>query len=137
MQTQNTTKNRNPLSFVPGPSNLRRISSRLSRRGSSSNRSPNNHYSFVSTQPITMSSTTSNEDHKHLDLQDLVDRFKKNVPIKDRRYRLQTYKNCFVGSEAVQWLVTSGTAQTRADAINLGLLMQEAGLIEHCVRDHE
>lgn len=72
-----------------------------------------------------------------LDLDTLVDNFKKNVSVKDRRYRFKTYKKCFVGSDAVQWMVSSGTAETREDAVTLGLLMQEAGLIEHCVRDHE
>lgn len=76
-------------------------------------------------------------DNTGLDLAELIESFKKNVSIKDRRFRLQTYKNTFVGSDAVQWMVTSGTAETREDAVKLGLLMQEAGLIEHCVRDHE
>lgn len=72
-----------------------------------------------------------------LDVTQLASQFKTHVTIKDRRYRLQTYKQCFVGSEAVQWLVTSGTAETREDAVKLGLVLQEAGLIEHCTRDHE
>lgn len=74
---------------------------------------------------------------RDLDLDSLVDNFRRNVPIKDRRFRLTTYKDTFVGAEAVQWLVTSGTAENREDAVKLGLLMQEAGLIEHCVRDHD
>lgn len=76
-------------------------------------------------------------DSQDLQLDALVAGLKKNLSIKDRRYRLTIYRNCFVGSEAVQWMLTSGTAQTRQDAVSLGLLMQEAGLIEHCVRDHE
>lgn len=83
--------------------------------------------------PDAMSAVSSAE----LDLATLVENFKKNVTIKDRRFRLQTYKSTFVGSDAVQWMVTSGTAQTRDDAIKLGRLMQDAGLIEHCCRDHE
>lgn len=74
---------------------------------------------------------------RELDLDALVNNFRRNVPIKDRRFRLTTYKDTFVGAEAVQWLVTSGTAENRDDAVKLGLLMQEAGLIEHCVRDHD
>lgn len=71
------------------------------------------------------------------DFDEFVSVFKRNVSVKDRRWRLQTYKDCFVGAEAVQWMVTSGAASTREDAVKLGSLMQEAGLIEHCVRDHE
>lgn len=88
-------------------------------------------------ETTTIMSSAALTDSSDLDIVELASKFKKNVTIKDRRWRLQTYKNCFVGSEAVQWLVTSGTANTRADAVKLGLLMQEAGLIEHCVRDHE
>ncbi|KAI0560228.1 Pyridine nucleotide-disulfide oxidoreductase [Gracilaria domingensis] len=87
--------------------------------------------------PFRMSSAAISTEASELDLSELAARFKKNVTIKDRRYRLQTYKSCFVGSEAVQWLVTSGSAQSRADAVRLGLLMQEAGIIEHCLRDHD
>lgn len=83
---------------------------------------------------FTMSMSTDNLD---FDLDELVENFKKNVSIKDRRYRLTTYKNCFVGSDAVQWMVTSGAAENREDAVKLGLLLQEKGIIEHCLRDHE
>lgn len=76
-------------------------------------------------------------DKSDFNLDDFVENFKKNVSIKDRRYRLTVYKNCFVGSDAVQWMVTSGAAETREDAVKLGLLLQEEGVIEHCVRDHE
>lgn len=86
---------------------------------------------------MSTSSSSQLSERPDIDLDELVARFKKNVSIKDRRYRLTTYKDCFVGSEAVQWLVTSGTAQTRQDAINLGLLLQDAGIIEHCLRDHD
>lgn len=34
-------------------------------------------------------------------------------------------------------MITSGTVESRQDAVKLGLMMQEAGLIEHCVRDHD
>lgn len=90
---------------------------------------------FLSKTVSTMSATQL--DGSNLDLNQFVESFKRNVPIKDRRWRLQVYKSCFVGSEAVQWMVTSGIARTREDAVKLGLLMQEEGFIEHCVRDHE
>ncbi|KAI0558906.1 Pyridine nucleotide-disulfide oxidoreductase [Gracilaria domingensis] len=84
-----------------------------------------------------MSSATGSTSATELDLGDLAARFRNNVTVKDRHYRLQTYKQCFVGSEAVQWLVTSGTAHSRADAVRLGLMMQQAGIIEHYLRDHD
>jgi hypothetical protein len=48
-------------------------------------------------------------------LNDLAESFRKGVEIKDRKYRLSTYKQCFVGSEAVDFLVASGAAETRED----------------------
>lgn len=86
---------------------------------------------------VTMSSTTPSVSDSGLDISELLALFRKNVQVKDRKYRLGTYRKCFVGSEAVQWLVTSGTAQNRQDALRLGQLLQDAGFIEHCLREHE
>lgn len=71
-----------------------------------------------------------------LDIDNLLVRFRKSVEIKDRKYRLSTYKKCFVGSDAVQWLVTSGTTETREDAVRVGQTLVDSGYIEHCVREH-
>eukprot|EP00177_Eucheuma_denticulatum_P003913 GFKZ01007075.1.p1 GENE.GFKZ01007075.1~~GFKZ01007075.1.p1 ORF type:complete len:688 (-),score=132.43 GFKZ01007075.1:377-2401(-) len=79
----------------------------------------------------------SAQPHPTPNLDELVADLKQNLAIKDRRFRLTTYKACFVGTEAVQYMVTTGVAQSRQDAVNLGLLMQESGIIEHCVRDHD
>lgn len=76
-------------------------------------------------------------EESNMNLGELTEKFLKNVSIKDRRARFHTFKNCFVGSEAVQWMVSSGIAQSREDAVKLGLLMQDEGIIEHVVRDHE
>ena len=71
-------------------------------------------------------------------LDDLADAFRKGVEVKDRKYHLTTYKQCFVGSEAVDFLVSSGAAETREDAVQLGLaLASEYHLFEHVARDHE
>ncbi|RHY34831.1 hypothetical protein DYB32_000605 [Aphanomyces invadans] len=43
-----------------------------------------------------------------------------NVEIKDRRVRLRTQQLCFVGAEAVTFLVTAGHAPTREAAVALG-----------------
>lgn len=71
-----------------------------------------------------------------LDIESLLVRFRKNVQIKDRKYRLSTYRKCFLGSDAVQWLVTSGITGNREDAVRLGQTLQQSGYIEHCVREH-
>jgi hypothetical protein len=71
-------------------------------------------------------------------LEELASAFKKGVKIEDRKYRLTTYKQCFVGSEAVDFMVSSGMAESRGDAVQLGkTLASDFHLFEHVTRDHE
>ncbi|CAN0413388.1 unnamed protein product [Ectocarpus fasciculatus] len=58
------------------------------------------------------------------------------LDIKDRRYRLQTYRSCFVGSDAVQWMIKSGLASNVADAETLGDLLIDHGVFFHVTRSH-
>ena len=51
--------------------------------------------------------------------------------IQDRRYHLTTFKNCFIGKEFVGWLVARGEAHTRADAVEIGKQMLDAGVFAH------
>lgn len=63
---------------------------------------------------------------------------KAGVEIKDRKYRLTLYKECFVGSEAVDFMVSQGVARSRSDAVKLGnALIADFHIIEHVTRDHE
>jgi len=71
------------------------------------------------------------------DIDALADSFKKNVTVSDRRYRLKTYKQCFLGKEAVDYLVKSGAAPSRADALKVGKALQAANLFRHVTGDHE
>ena len=70
-------------------------------------------------------------------LDEIAALFKKNVSLEDRKYRLKTYKDCFIGQEAVDYLVSSGQAPTREDAVALGRALQGTHLFEHVTRDHE
>jgi len=47
-----------------------------------------------------------------------------------------TYKQVFVGTEAVDYLVKSGAANSREDAVELGKALQQMNLFEHVVREH-
>lgn len=58
------------------------------------------------------------------------------VAIADRQYFFKTYKNCFVGSEAVAWLVSSGHATDIAEALVVGNLMLKENIFFHVTRDH-
>jgi pyruvate/2-oxoglutarate dehydrogenase complex dihydrolipoamide dehydrogenase (E3) component len=71
-------------------------------------------------------------------LLELAEEFQAQIEIKDRKYRLKTYKDTFVGSEAVDYLVSSGKAATRTEAVSLGQVLQvNFHLFEHVTRDHD
>lgn len=57
------------------------------------------------------------------------------LSIRDRRFRLTRYPNCFVGSEAVAWIVRTQKA-THAEAVRLGQLLVERGIIHHVTDEH-
>lgn len=57
------------------------------------------------------------------------------LEIKDRRDRLNLYPVCFIGSEAVEWLVQRQNC-TREEAIALGQLLIERGIIHHVSDEH-
>jgi len=71
------------------------------------------------------------------ELQTLCSEFSKGVVIKDRRYRFRQYKQCFVGSEAVLWLVSKGKCSSRQDAVKLGQKFMDEGLFCHVTEDHQ
>lgn len=50
------------------------------------------------------------------------------VPIKDRKYRLRSYPSCFVGSDAVMWLIQNKIVKNVRDAVVLGARMQRLNI---------
>merc|ERR1719229_1226117 len=57
--------------------------------------------------------------------------------VKDRTKHFKTYKDCFVGSEAVDYLIRENLAVSRRDAVELcNSLMLEFGLFEHITKDY-
>jgi pyruvate/2-oxoglutarate dehydrogenase complex dihydrolipoamide dehydrogenase (E3) component len=72
-----------------------------------------------------------------LDLDDLADQMREHVEIRDRTYHLKTYSDCFVGIEAVDWLVSDGVARDREQAVMVGNVLYQAGYFHHVTRDHE
>ena len=61
-----------------------------------------------------------------------------SVPVRNNRYRFKIYKNTFVGSECVDFLVRSNYASTRAEAVELGRrIANELNLFEHVKQEHE
>ena len=57
------------------------------------------------------------------------------IDIRDRRFGLRLYQQCFVGSDAVQWFMQQQLA-SREEAIRLGQLLLERGMIHHVTDEH-
>jgi hypothetical protein len=56
------------------------------------------------------------------------------IPVADRRYLLNVYRDCFVGSEAVDWLADHA-GLTRSEAVTLGERLVEMGRIRHVLAE--
>eukprot|EP00884_Botryococcus_braunii_P000010 jgi/Botrbrau1/10009/Bobra.0012s0097.1 len=69
-------------------------------------------------------------------LTELAGRMRQGIKIKDRMYRLKKYTSCFVGLDAVQWLIRSGAAADESEAILLGNQMLQLGLLYHVKYKH-
>lgn len=58
------------------------------------------------------------------------------LDIRDRMFHLRTYTNCFVGREAVDWIVQHQRV-SRADAVRMGQHLSALGLLSHVVDEHD
>lgn len=59
----------------------------------------------------------------------------KEVEVRDRHWHLKKYSTCFVGRDAVKWLMcTASLAATEEEAVGLGNAMMQLGLLAHVVR---
>lgn len=69
------------------------------------------------------------------DLAALALRMQQGVEVRDRHWHLKRYTACFVGREAVSWMLhTARVAATEAEAVALGNAMMQLGLLAHVVR---
>eukprot|EP01084_Bolivina_argentea_P109135 195057_1 len=55
----------------------------------------------------------------------------RNVEIKDRKCLFKTYKSCFIGSELVDYLLNNHFCSKRYEAVALGNILCEQGIIYH------
>lgn len=51
--------------------------------------------------------------------------------IKDRRFHLRTYQQCFVGSEMVDWLLKKGEVVSRPEAVQMMQKLVDYGVMHH------
>ncbi len=58
------------------------------------------------------------------------------LDVRDRVYRLHRYEACFIGCDAVDWLVARA-GMPRANAVRLGQRMAALGLLRHVLDEHD
>jgi len=63
--------------------------------------------------------------------------FRTGVPVKDRKLRFKTYKDCFVGSEAVDFIMKTSNVVHRPVALSLGQKLMDTGLFSHVLNDEQ
>jgi hypothetical protein len=99
-------------------------------------------------QDMTSAATTGAMSHRsaefnklygqEVSLQEIARAFRKDVKVKQIRYRATIYHKAFCGSDAVDFLVSTGYADSRETATALGArLAKELKLFEHVRRKHE
>lgn len=82
---------------------------------------------------LKLAAYATSEDLKQLVIQM---RSAAGVSIKDRRHNLTTYRKCFVGSEAVQWLI-GNLGLTLNEAVRVGQRLLKRGIIHHVVDEQD
>jgi len=71
-------------------------------------------------------------------LEEIAHQMERSLPIRNNRYRFRVYKDSFIGSECVDYLVRSNFARSRVEAVELGRrIASEIHLFEHVTLDHE
>jgi len=72
--------------------------------------------------------------NKYQHMHDLVGAMrdpKEGLPVKDRKQMLKTYPNCFIGQEAVDWMLRNLPIRDRDDAVTLGQRLLSSNYIHH------
>jgi len=77
------------------------------------------------------------EYQSNLHLFDLMRQPNTGVQVQTRKWLLKTYPNCFVGSEAVTWLVKNQLSPSRENGVSVGRQLLKHGLIRHVTDDHD
>ncbi len=85
----------------------------------------------------TSLSSPSTDSASTLKIRDLVARMreKDGLKIKTRRHKLKLYHRCFLGNEAIDWLVENLNL-TRAKAIKIGQKLIDKKIIHHVTDEH-
>lgn len=77
------------------------------------------------TTNTTAGTTRPKNDALLINLEEKMRVFQRGVKVKDRSHRLTTYKNCFVGKEAVDLMMRNKMASTRQECVELGRILKQ------------
>lgn len=61
---------------------------------------------------------------------------KTGVTIKDRRYLMRVYKKCFIGYEAVTWIMKNLGLASREEGVRVGQMLVQSFFVSHVCYDH-
>mmetsp|Transcript_20017 Transcript_20017/g.24511 ORF Transcript_20017/g.24511 Transcript_20017/m.24511 type:complete len:517 (-) Transcript_20017:83-1633(-) len=90
-----------------------------------------------SDEPSQLNADIAKSDDLDDKISNIIDVFK-TAEVRDRIYCFKKYNKCFIGSEAIDILVTSGLATCRADAVQIGLYLQCRYLLfDHVCSEHD
>ncbi|MEM9135912.1 MAG: mechanosensitive ion channel domain-containing protein [Cyanobacteria bacterium P01_F01_bin.42] len=80
---------------------------------------------------------SNSESEVEAELESLVEQMKgsNGLEIEDRRFRATLYPRCFIGQEAVTWIVRTQKA-THEEALRLGQMLVKKGIIHHVTDEH-
>jgi hypothetical protein len=65
------------------------------------------------------------------DMQGIVNLMRRHIEIRNRSWMKRVHRDCFIGAEAVDFLVTQGFADTRKAAVEMGLKMNQRKLLRN------
>jgi len=67
-------------------------------------------------------------------VEDLIEMMRDQIDIRNRVVRLRKYKDCFVGSEAVDWMMEKLNLKNKEEAVAIGETLMMRGFIFHYTR---
>ena len=65
------------------------------------------------------------------DLLGILNLLRRHIEIRNRSWMKRIHRDCFIGSEAVDFLVTQGLADHRKEAVDIGRKMVARKLVRH------
>lgn len=94
--------------------------------------------SSVNIQSSSATSVDSKTANSRISIRQLAKKMRSDtgVEIKTRRNKLKLYQRCFLGNEAVDWIVKQAKV-SRQDAVSLGQKMVDKGIFHHVLDEHQ